>query len=86
MVRWEFARYKFAINCKFIRFLGKAPQTPRLDSGNKEEAGVWYRVKIPMYPRLAKAMKEKVGADFLRSQGYNLSEADAEFGHGWLDK
>jgi hypothetical protein len=28
-VRWEFARYKFAINCKFIRFLGKAPQTPR---------------------------------------------------------
>jgi hypothetical protein len=25
---WEFARYKFAINCKFIRFLGKAPQTP----------------------------------------------------------
>ncbi|MDR1904141.1 MAG: hypothetical protein LBQ88_17880, partial [Treponema sp.] len=26
---WEFARYKFAINCKFIRFSGKAPQTPR---------------------------------------------------------
>jgi hypothetical protein len=24
----EFARYKFAIYCKFIRFLGKAPQTP----------------------------------------------------------
>jgi hypothetical protein len=27
---WEFARYKFAINCKFIRFLGKAPQTPMI--------------------------------------------------------
>jgi hypothetical protein len=24
----EYAMYKFEINCKFIQFLGKAPQTP----------------------------------------------------------
>ncbi|GHU15148.1 hypothetical protein FACS1894163_00880 [Spirochaetia bacterium] len=58
----------------------------RRRTGDKEEASAWYRAKIPMLPWLAKLMKEKVGADFLRSQGYNLSEAEAEFGPGWLDK
>jgi len=38
----------------------------------------------PMPPYLAKIMKEKMGADFLIKGGYNLSEAEAEFGHNWL--
>jgi hypothetical protein len=38
-----------------------------------------------MLPWQAKIIKEKVGADFLRKYGYNLSEADEEFGPGWLD-
>jgi hypothetical protein len=58
----------------------------RRRTGDKEEASTWFRTKMPMYPWQAKLMKEKVGADFLRSQGYNLSEAEAEFGPGWLDK
>jgi hypothetical protein len=35
---WEFARYKFAINCKFIRFLGNAPQTPRCQASDGRSA------------------------------------------------
>jgi hypothetical protein len=41
---------------------------------------------IPMTPYLAKETKEKIGADFLINGGWNLSEADAEFGPGWLVK
>jgi hypothetical protein len=39
----------------------------------------------PMPPFLAKIMKEEMGKDFLIKGGYNLSEAEAEFGAGWLD-
>ena len=39
---------------------------------------------IPLPPYLAKVFKEKVGADFLIDGGYNLSEAEAEFGKDWL--
>jgi len=31
-------------------------------------------------------MKEKMGVDFLINGGWNLSEAEAEFGQGWLSK
>ena len=41
---------------------------------------------IPMPPYLAKVMKEKVGLDFLLNGGWNLSEAEAEFGKDWLSK
>ena len=40
----------------------------------------------PMPPYLAKVFKEKIGAEKLREGGWNLVEADAEFGPGWLDK
>ena len=40
----------------------------------------------PMPPYLAKVMKDKMGADFLLRGGWNLSEAEAEFGSGWLNK
>ena len=39
---------------------------------------------IPMPPYLAKIMKEKMGSKFLIDGGYNLSEAEAEFGPNWL--
>ena len=38
----------------------------------------------PLPPYIAKVIKEKVGADFLINSGWNLSEAEAEFGHNWL--
>jgi hypothetical protein len=40
----------------------------RMRTGNYEEASAWYRAKTPMLPRLAKIMKEKVGADFLQAK------------------
>jgi len=40
----------------------------------------------PLPPYLAKVIKEKVGADFLINEGWNLSEAEAEFGIDWLNK
>jgi len=39
----------------------------------------------PMPPYLAKVAKETMGVDFLIQGGYNLSEAEAEFGHDWLN-
>ena len=40
----------------------------------------------PMPPYLAKVMRDKMGADFLINGGWNLSEAEAEFGSNWLSK
>ena len=41
-------------------------------------------IPIPSY--IAKVIKEKVGADFLIQEGWNLSEAEAAFGDNWLSK
>jgi hypothetical protein len=41
---------------------------------------------VPMPPYLAKVAKEKIGVDFLINGGWNLSEAEAEFGQDWLNK
>jgi len=54
-----------------------------LDAGDREGYTRLIRT-APLPPYLAKVMKEKVGADFLIDAGYNLSEAEAEFGKDWL--
>jgi len=41
---------------------------------------------IPMPPYLAKIYKEKVGVEYLINGGWNLSEAEAEFGADWLSR
>ena len=56
-----------------------------LDAGDREG----YRRLIrtaPMPPYLAKVMKDKMGADYLIRGGWNLSEAEAEFGPNWLNR
>jgi len=40
----------------------------------------------PMPPYLAKVYKEKVGVKELIESGWNLSEAEAEFGPDWLSQ
>jgi hypothetical protein len=40
---------------------------------------------IPLAPHLAKAAKEMYGKEFLIEEGYDLSDADMEFGDGWLE-
>ena len=56
-----------------------------LDAGDRE--GYMRLMKTaPMPPYLAKVMKEKVGPEYLINSGWNLSEAEAEFGPDWLSK
>jgi hypothetical protein len=53
--------------------------------GNEDESTALTKT-VPMPPFLAKIMKEKVGADYLIDGGWNLSEAEAEFGQDWLSQ
>ena len=55
------------------------------DAGDKEGASRLIRT-TPMPPYLAKIYKEKVGVNHLINSGWNLSEAEAEFGADWLNK
>ena len=55
------------------------------DAGDKEGASRLLRT-APLPPYLAKIYKEKVGAEHLINSGWNLSEAEAEFGVDWLNK
>ena len=54
-----------------------------LQAGDREGYSRLTR-SMPLPPYLAKVFKEKVGADFLINNGFNLSEAEAEFGRDWL--
>jgi hypothetical protein len=56
-----------------------------LDAGDKDGYDRLMKT-IPMPPYLAKVYKEKVGAEQLIKSGWNLSEAEAEFGRDWLSK
>ena len=42
--------------------------------------------QMPLPPYLAKMAKDYFGADCLKRTGWNLTEADAEYGPGWLAK
>jgi hypothetical protein len=55
-----------------------------LDAGDREGYTRLIRT-VPMPPYLAKIYKEKVGAEYLITGGWNLSEAEAEFGPDWLN-
>jgi hypothetical protein len=67
---------KLAIDCKAAE-LRKA--------GDEEVASRLIR-SMSMPPYLAKIYKEKVGVKQLIESGWNLSEAEVEFGPNWLDK
>jgi len=53
------------------------------DAGDVEGYSRMMRT-APLPPYLAKLGKELGGADFLVQGGWNLSEAEAEYGSGWL--
>jgi len=67
---------KLAIGCK----------AAELRKAGDEEGHDRLMRSVPIPPYIAKVIKEKVGADFLIKEGWNLSEAEAEFGSGWLNK
>jgi len=56
-----------------------------LDAGDREGYSRLMRT-IPMPPYLAKIYNEKVGVEHLIQSGWNLTEAEAEFGHDWLSR
>jgi hypothetical protein len=53
--------------------------------GKKEEAEK-LRKSIPLQPYLAKFIKDYIGLDALQKSGWNLSEAEAEYGTEWIIK
>ena len=55
------------------------------NAGDKEGFSRVIRT-APMPPYLAKIYKEKIGVKELLESGWNLSEAEAEFGKDWLSK
>jgi hypothetical protein len=61
-------------------------QAIALDKAGDHEGYRRLTRSIPMPPYLAKIAKEKIGKDFLINGGWNLSEAEAEFGPDWLSK
>ncbi|WP_461257023.1 hypothetical protein [Treponema sp. R80B11-R83G3] len=56
-----------------------------LEAGDRDGYSRLIR-SIPMPPYLAKIYKEKVGVEPLITSGWNLSEAEVEFGKDWLSK
>ena len=67
---------KLAIGCK----------AAEMRKAGDDEGAMLLMKTVPIPPYIAKVIKEKVGADFLVKEGWNLSEAEAEFGNGWLNK
>jgi hypothetical protein len=53
------------------------------NAGKKDEAMVLFK-SLPMPPFLARVMKEKAGPGYLINSGWNMTEAEAAFGQGWL--
>ncbi|MDR3247443.1 MAG: hypothetical protein LBT39_01540 [Treponema sp.] len=53
--------------------------------GKKEEATKLWR-SVPLAPYLAKFIKDYLGSDALLRGGWNLAEAEAEYGPDWLAK
>ena len=56
----------------------------KLQEAGKEEEALELRTTIPLPPYMAKFIKDKMGVDFLINNGYNLAEAEVEYGQDWL--
>ncbi|GHU04151.1 hypothetical protein FACS1894147_08980 [Spirochaetia bacterium] len=67
---------KLALSCK----------AALLHKAGDEEGYIRTMRSIPLPPYLAKWAKNHMGPNFLIESGWNLSEAEAEFGEDWLSK
>ena len=57
-----------------------------LKKQGKPEEAERIRKQAPLQPYLAKFVKDHLGSDFLLNLGWNLAEANAEYGPDWLTK
>jgi hypothetical protein len=55
------------------------------EAGKEAEAREFQKKYIPLPVWGAKVMKKFLGADYIRTNGYNLSEVEAKLGKSWLD-
>ena len=55
-----------------------------MHKAGQEDEAMKLRMTVPLSPWLAKFIKEKLGANFLIDNGYNLAEAEVEYGSDWL--
>lgn len=55
------------------------------EAGDEEEELRLLRM-LPMAPHLAMAAKEVYGVDYVKGSGWDLSDANEEFGDGRLDQ
>lgn len=54
-------------------------------AGNEDEAQR-LMIELPLAPGMAQIAKELYGKEYLIENGYNLSEANMEFGDDWLNE
>ena len=66
--------------------LNIACRSAELREAGDEEGALRLMKTVPLPPYLAKVYKEKVGVKELIESGWNLSEAEAEFGADWLSR
>jgi len=57
-----------------------------LEKQGKLEESKKLRRQIPLAPYLAKFIKDYLGAEALLQMGWNLTEAEAEYGSDWLSR
>ncbi len=55
------------------------------DCGDEERAMRIAR-QFPLAPSVARAVKNAMGAEFLRRSGFDLSQAEKAFGKDWMDQ
>ncbi len=55
------------------------------DAGDREKF-LEISKKVPVPPEVAMAFKEGFGADFMINSGFDLSEAEKEYGKDWLSR
>ena len=58
-------------------------KSAELEKAGDKEGALRLMKTAPVPPYIAKVIKEKAGAEYLA--GWNLSEAEAEFGQGWIN-
>jgi hypothetical protein len=55
------------------------------NAGQLEEANRVQKL-VPLSPTMAKWCKDMIGPEFLIQQKFDLSEAEHEYGQGWLTR
>jgi hypothetical protein len=67
---------KLAVDARYIE----------LDNAGRHEEAMEVAKTRPLSPALAMVWKKRLGKEALLRSGWNLAEAEARFGPGWLDK